>query len=63
MSFKTAWYTLEAADIEHKIADEFIRLGVGIPMKGFGSSDCGCISHLFYMKELPEAFDIAIIRL
>jgi len=23
---------------------------IGIPIKGFGSSDCGCISHLFKLK-------------
>jgi Uri superfamily endonuclease len=24
------------------------------PVEGFGSSDCGCTSHLFYGRDLPE---------
>ena len=27
--------------------------GAGIPMPGFGASDCGCRSHLFYFEERP----------
>ncbi|PLX68594.1 MAG: DUF123 domain-containing protein [Denitrovibrio sp.] len=56
MSFHSAWYTLESADIEHKIAEEFIRMDTEIPMKGFGSSDCKCHSHLFFMEKLPIPF-------
>jgi len=27
--------------------------GAGTPMPGFGASDCGCRSHLFYFEERP----------
>lgn len=56
MSVAALCYTLEGAEQEHIIADRFIASGCEVPMKGFGSSDCGCVSHLFYMKELPECF-------
>ncbi|HEY8529200.1 MAG TPA: DUF123 domain-containing protein [Paenibacillaceae bacterium] len=26
-----------------------------VPVRGFGSSDCGCEAHLFYVPALPDA--------
>lgn len=38
------------------------QLGGAIPFPGFGSSDCGCESHLFLFKKCParSAFDAAL---
>lgn len=35
------------------LASEITALGDGIGPKGFGSSDCGCPSHLTYFKDFP----------
>ncbi|ADD68808.1 protein of unknown function DUF123 [Denitrovibrio acetiphilus DSM 12809] len=56
MRAKAVWYTNEGVDAEHRTARRFIEGGAEIPMKGFGSSDCSCISHLFYMESIPEPF-------
>jgi Uri superfamily endonuclease len=56
MRAKAIWYTTEDAVAEHRIAQKFITGGAGIPMKGFGSSDCKCISHLFHMDSIPRPF-------
>jgi len=57
MSFHGLWLTTDGAEMEHIIADRFINMGAEVPMKGFGSSDCSCVSHLFYMSEIPEMFE------
>ena len=31
--------------------------GVTIPLKGFGSSDCGCESHLFQLRDVNRVWD------
>jgi len=41
-------------DVEHKLADRLKACDTEIPMKGFGSSDCSCISHLFYSAEMID---------
>jgi len=56
MSFDSAWYTTVSAEMEHTIADKFIETGAEIPFRGFGSSDCGCVSHLFFLNKIPEIF-------
>jgi Uri superfamily endonuclease len=39
---------------EHVWAQKFSELTeTGVPAKGFGSSDCRCLTHLFYMKKRP----------
>jgi len=30
-----------------------------IPVKGFGSSDCGCSAHLVYFREKPDLYRIS----
>ena len=39
--------------LECKIASE-MRLTGDMEIRGFGSNDCGCRSHLFYFKINPE---------
>ncbi len=39
---------------EHKISELASKFYEGI--KGFGSSDCKCYSHLFYSERYPEEF-------
>ncbi len=43
-------------DIECAMADDMKIIG-GIPVPGFGSSDCTCLSHLFYFSSNPAASD------
>jgi len=56
MKAVSLWYTTESAEAEHRIAQTFMEMGAGIPMKGFGSSDCKCITHLFHLESVPECF-------
>ncbi len=43
-------------NIECTMADDIRNIG-GIPVPGFGASDCTCRSHLFYFSEDPAASD------
>lgn len=56
MKAVSLWYTTESVEAEHRIAQQFIKMGAEVPMKGFGSSDCKCISHLFYLDNIPKCF-------
>jgi len=56
MKAEAIWYTTENADAEHRIADTFLSMGADVPMKGFGSSDCKCITHLFRLDSVPDCF-------
>ena len=48
------WFTTEAARREHSWAGAVARLpGAGVPMPGFGSSDCQCAAHLFWFQRPP----------
>lgn len=45
------WYSHDPKKREHQWADILMKIpGVEIPVKGFGSSDCGCRAHLFFFK-------------
>lgn len=49
------WYTDDARKIEHQVVGLISSvLKVDLPLVGFGSSDCGCESHLFYMSCHPS---------
>jgi Uri superfamily endonuclease len=49
------WFTTEAARREHSWAVAVARLpGAGVPMPGFGSSDCQSVAHLFWFKNPPS---------
>lgn len=46
----------EAREFEHQIADYFrTEFKLAYPVSGFGASDCGCPSHLFYS---PKQLDL-----
>ena len=49
------WYWLDGQRLEHVWA-EHIRLseGASVPLVGFGSTDCGCESHLFFFQQRPS---------
>jgi len=50
------WYSYEPVIREHQWA-QIIKMSkhARILMKGFGSSDCSCATHLFFMKTRPAA--------
>jgi len=56
MKFLSVWVTAEEREAEHDIARRFIEHGASVPMPGFGSSDCGCLSHLFHLERVPQPF-------
>jgi Uri superfamily endonuclease len=43
--------------LEHRWAKAIARLNETEPVKGFGCSDCGCHSHLFFSAGEPELQD------
>lgn len=45
------WYIESEERLECRLCLEATRLaGASVPVKGFGSSDCRCTSHLLYFK-------------
>lgn len=47
-------FTCDTTRREHLGAKIMARLpGSGVPMPGFGSSDCDCVAHLFSFARLP----------
>ena len=49
------WFTTDSAHREHSWAKAVARLaGAGVPLSGFGSSDCTCKSHLFFFTGMPS---------
>jgi Uri superfamily endonuclease len=48
-----AWFSHEAARLEHRWARALAR-GMGLlPVQGIGCSDCSCQSHLFHTRTAP----------
>ena len=48
------WYAFGRNRWECRWADCLRRMrGASVPLKGFGSSDCQCGSHLFFFKSRP----------
>ncbi len=49
------WYSYDTFRREHLWASQ-IRAGRGssVPMAGFGSSDCDCESHLYFLRSRPS---------
>ena len=48
------WYTFDPVHREHQWADNIANIrGASLPLAGFGSSDCGCTSHLFFFYTKP----------
>jgi len=45
------WVCHDRKNREHMWARSLSSMpGVSVPMRGFGSSDCGCEAHLFFLK-------------
>ena len=50
------WFTTGKTRREHVWAKTVARLpGAEVPLPGFGSSDCGCDTHLFRFQRQPTA--------
>lgn len=47
------WYSHDPRHREHQWVKLIHKLSDEMPMKGFGSSDCNCYSHLFYFSNKP----------
>jgi len=50
---KQIWYSKAAKSMEHIWAANILKAG-GIPVTGFGCSDCRCPSHLFFFPRRPN---------
>jgi Uri superfamily endonuclease len=51
VELRKLWYTTDPARREHAWAGILAgKPGAVLPMQGFGSSDCHCISHLIYLE-------------
>ena len=49
------WFTTSTIRREHSWANALAQMpGAGVPMPGFGSSDCDCESHLFWYERMPS---------
>jgi Uri superfamily endonuclease len=49
-----AWISYEAKHLEHHWARFIAGMQGASPIKGFGSSDCKCLTHLFYTTKMPD---------
>lgn len=55
LHLKEVWYSYDAGGHEHRWANAMDCLkGATKPIVGFGSSDCGCTSHLFLFAAKPS---------
>lgn len=54
MSLVEAWYTHDFERREHRWVDVMNDMSLALFLTGFGSSDCGCYSHLFHSIARPE---------
>jgi len=60
------WQCKQNISREHKWACVLQNyLNASVPVRGFGSSDCNCVTHLFYFKSRPmlSSFRKAIEKL
>ncbi len=49
------WYTYDPTHREHHWSQVLAHArGASIPLPGFGSSDCRCISHLYFLSARPS---------
>jgi Uri superfamily endonuclease len=53
-SVASVWYRHSQIRVEHRWAEAVAKLNKAEPVKGFGCSDCGCESHLFYFVIEPR---------
>jgi Uri superfamily endonuclease len=50
---ESVWYNQSQTRLEHRWAKALAKCNSSEPVLGFGCSDCGCDSHLFYFSEAP----------
>ncbi len=51
---ETVWYSHDPQPREHSWAGNVARLySARVPLLGFGASDCGCLTHLFFFPKRP----------
>ena len=49
------WICFDQKALEHVFAEIFLEMkGSSTPVRGFGCSDCRCISHLFHFESPPD---------
>src|ERR1017187_9568250 len=54
-SVEEVWYRLDTRRLQHVWAERIsLAEGASVPLVGFGSSDCGCESHLFFFQQRPS---------
>ena len=51
---ESVWYSHSGSRLEHEWASALSRLDDLEPVPGFGCSDCGCESHLFFCRRQPQ---------
>jgi Uri superfamily endonuclease len=50
------WHVYDTTRREHQWAGVFRRArGASLPLRGFGASDCSCVSHLFFFATRPAS--------
>jgi Uri superfamily endonuclease len=50
---ESVWYSHRKTRLEHRWAIALANWNKAQPVPGFGCSDCGCDSHLFYFSQAP----------
>jgi Uri superfamily endonuclease len=50
----SVWYSYDSDHLEHRWALAICNINGMVPIKGFGSSDCKCIAHLFWTLNEPN---------
>jgi Uri superfamily endonuclease len=51
---RAVWFATEKHPWEHEWAAALQRIrGASVPCRGFGSSDCKCLSHLVHFRRMP----------
>jgi Uri superfamily endonuclease len=54
-TLEAVWFRYDLKSREHDWAIRFAAMpGASVPMIGFGASDCGCESHLFFFAKCPR---------
>ena len=55
VDMRAVWYSTDTCPREHCWASIFQGMpDIGTPRPGFGASDCGCASHLFFSGRSPS---------
>ena len=54
MPLVEAWYTYDVERREHRWVEVMNGMNLAPYLKGFGSSDCRCYSHLFHATARPQ---------